>query len=108
MNKTDITCQLNSKYNELYPQYWDILMKRKEEPNNQKINKIFDHLQSNIKYLEKYLSLIKIEDTEEMKVALERNNFIKELMDSLFEVKEHAYPMSNPNIEIVKDAELEK
>ena len=41
MNKADITSQLNAKYNELYPQYWEILMKSKEEPNNQKINDFY-------------------------------------------------------------------
>ena len=105
MNKADITSQLNSKYNELYPQYWEILMKRKEEPNNQKINEIFDYLHSNIKYLEKYQSLIEIEDKEEMKIALERNNFIKEITDTLYDIKEHEkeHSISNPNIEIVED-----
>ena len=103
MNKADITSQLNAKYNEIYPQYWEILMKRKEDPNNQKINEIFDYLHSNIEYLETYLSLIEIEDKEEMKIALEKNNFIKELSDVLYEVKEHTEPITNPKIEIVEN-----
>jgi hypothetical protein len=103
MNKADITSQLNSKYNELYPQYWEILMKRKEEPNNQKISEIFDNLRSNIEYLETYLSLIEIEDKEEMKIALERNNFLKELTDVLYEPKETVQPIYNSKIEIVQD-----
>jgi hypothetical protein len=103
MNKADITSQLNSKYNELYPQYWEILMKKKEEPNNKKISEIFDNLRSNIDYLETYLSLIEIEDKEEMKIALERNNYLKELSDVLYEQKETVQPIYNSKIEIVQD-----
>jgi hypothetical protein len=101
MNKDDISSQLNAKYNEIYPQYWEVLMKRKEEPNNQELCKIYDYLHSNLKYLEKYLSLIEIEDKELMMKALERNNFIKELTDILYEPRESKPVISNPKIEEV-------
>lgn len=51
MDKADITSQLKAKYNEIYPQYWEIMMKRIQEPDNQKICEIYDYLRSNIKYL---------------------------------------------------------
>lgn len=103
MDKADITSQLNAKYNEIYPQYWEIMMKRIQEPYNQKICEIYDYLRSNIKYLEKYLCLIEMEDKEEMKKALEKNNIIKELTDALYEPKENTQCIFNPKIEVVEE-----
>ena len=108
MNKVDITSQLNAKYNEIYPQYWEILMKHKEEPTNQKICEIYDYLYCNVKYLETYLALIEIEDKELMMKALERNNLIKELNDLLYEPKEIKELIINSKIEEVKDIIVEE
>jgi len=103
MERVEIVGQLNAKYNEIFPQYFEMMMKHKENPNDLEIKKMFDYLQSNIKYIEKYLSLVEILDKDEMKKALERNNFIKELSDALYELKENDNFMSNPKIEVVKN-----
>ncbi len=99
MDKAEITKQLNDKYNEIFPKYWHVIIKKIEEPKNSEIIKIYDYLDSNIKYLETYLSLIEIENKEEMKYALEKNNFIKELTDVLYEPKEQTQIHYNPKIE---------
>lgn len=103
MEKVEIIGQLNAKYNEIFPQYFEMLMKHKESPNDLEIKKMFDFLQSNVNYIEKYLSLVEILDKDEMKKALEKNNCIKELTDSLYEIKENNNNLvHNPKIEIVE------
>lgn len=104
MEKVEIIKQLNEKYNEIFPQYFQILMKYKEFPNDLEVKKIFDYLQANINYIEKYLSLVEIVDKDKMKKELEKNNFIKELIDALYEPKEqnNNYP-HNPKIEVIDE-----
>ena len=103
MNKVEITAQLNAKYNEIFPKYWEIIIKKLEEPENQEITKIYNYLNCNIKYLEKYMSLIENSNEEYVKKELEKLNLIKELEDSLFETKQETNIYSNPKIEIVNE-----
>ena len=107
MDKVDISSQLGAKYNEIFPQYWSILMKLKEEPSNTKYQEIYNYLNSNIKYLESYMSLISIKDKDEMKQRLETNNFIKELTDALYEPREPSQLHPNPKVEMIKESSIE-
>ena len=102
MDKAEIIGQLQTKYNEIYPKYWQILMKKLEEPNNQQVLKMYDYLNFNIKYLETFMNIITIQDQEEMEDAIEKNNFIKQLLDNLYESKEQQETTYfNPKVEVV-------
>jgi hypothetical protein len=103
MERTEIIAQLNSKYNEIFPQYFEMLMKKKEHPEDLQIKKMFDCVQSNLEYIEKYLSLVEIADKEKMKIALEKNNYIKGLTDVLYDLKEPTNFGPNPKIEIIEE-----
>lgn len=85
MNKTDIIAQLKSKYKEVFSKCWSIYIKKIEEPTNQEIIKIYNYLNSNVKYIEKYISILTMQDEAIIEHEIEKNNFIKELNDALYE-----------------------
>ena len=103
MEKVERIGQLNAKYDEIFPQYFEMLMRYKENPDDLENKKVFNYLQSNIKYIEKYLSLLQFIDGDEMDKALEKNNFIKGLTDTLFEHKKNNDVSHDPNIEVVQE-----
>ena len=87
MEKVERIGQLNAKYDEIFPQYFEMLMRYKENPDDLENKKVFNYLQSNIKYIEKYLSLLQIIDGDEMDKALEKNNSKNPLVNELASVK---------------------
>jgi hypothetical protein len=101
MNKVEITAQLNAKYNELFPKFWEILIKKKEEPNNNEVLKVYNYLNSNIRYLDKYISLINNFNDENVEKEIEKMNTIKQLTDILYEPKQKTEIPYNSKIEIL-------
>lgn len=99
MDKLEIISQLKSKYTEIFPKFWSVYLKKKEEPKNLEILKIYNYLHYNIKYIEKYLSIMNLQDETEIQKEIEKNNLIKELNDALYEPKEETQNPNNPKIQ---------
>ena len=89
MDKVEITAQLNAKYNEIFPKFWEILMKKIEEPRNEQILKVYNYLNTNIEYLEKYLSIVNNSNDKNLEKEIEKMNTIKQLTDVLNEPKQN-------------------
>lgn len=51
MNKSEIINQLNAKYSEIFPKFWQLLMKKLEESNNKEISDIYDYIKSYVNLL---------------------------------------------------------
>lgn len=106
MDIENISAQLKEKYTEIFQKYFEVLLKYKEEPGDDKIKEILNYLSYNLKYIEKYLSIIKMEDKEEMKKSIELNNFIKEINDTLNDAsqeKENKKINENPRVEVINE-----
>jgi hypothetical protein len=99
MDKDDIIKQITEKFNEINPKYWSVLLKKMEDPTNKEIIKIYNYLNSNIKYLQRYLSLLKITDEEQLKQEIEKNNFLKEIDDALYEPTDKKQFQNHPRIQ---------
>jgi hypothetical protein len=102
MDKTSMTAQLNQKHKEIFDQYFEILTRRKESAKNEEIEKVFNVINSNIKYIENYLSALKIEDKDEMKKAIEKNDCVKELNSVLYGAEERNKKIiNNPKVQVM-------
>jgi hypothetical protein len=73
-------------------------MKKLEQSTNIEILKIYNYLDSNIKYIEKYISILNIQNEELIQKDIDKNNFIKELNDTLYEPIEKKQFINNPKI----------
>ncbi len=103
MEKDKIIEQLQQKYNEIFPKYWNILMKKIEEPDNKEIEKIYNYLNINIKYIEKYIILLRNDEIENMEKYIDELNIIKQLNDALYEPKEDTKYQTNSKVEILTE-----
>lgn len=103
MEKDKIIEQLQQKYNEIFPKYWNIVMKKKEEPYNKEIEKIYNYLNINIKYIEKYIILLKDDETENIEKYIDELNMIKQINDALYEPKEDIKYQTNSKVEILTE-----
>jgi hypothetical protein len=98
MNRIEIINQLEIKYKEIFSKYWSFYMKKLEQSTNIEILKIYNYLDSNIKYIEKYISILNIQNEELIQKDIDKNNFIKELNDTLYEPIEKKQFINNPKI----------
>ena len=103
MDKVEITAQLKAKYNEIFPKFWEILMKKIEEPRNEQILKVYNYLNTNIEYLEKYLSIVNNSNDENLEKEIEKMNTIKQLTDVLNEPKQNTEIPLNNRVEILDE-----
>lgn len=103
MEKDKIIEQLQQKYNEIFPKYWNILIKKLEEPNNKEIEKIYNYLNINIKYIEKYITLLRNDELENIEKYIDELNIIKQINDALFEPKEDTKYQTNSKVEILTE-----
>jgi hypothetical protein len=101
MEKDKIIEQLQQKYNEIFPKYWNIVMKKIEEPYNKEIEKIYNYLNINIKYIEKYIILLKDDETDNIEKYIDELNMIKQINDALYEPKEDTKYQTNSKVEIL-------
>jgi len=101
MEKDKIIEQLQQKYNEIFPKYWKIVMKKIEEPYNKEIEKIYNYLNINIKYIEKYIILLKDDETDNIEKYIDELNMIKQINDALYEPKEDTKYQTNSKVEIL-------
>jgi hypothetical protein len=77
--------QLNDKYYEIFSKYWSVLIDSKVDSTNQEIKNYCKYLDNNVKYIEKYLSILKMNSGDaNMSKEIEKNNYIKEIMDALY------------------------
>jgi len=101
MEKDKIIEQLQQKYNEIFPKYWNIVMKKIEEPYNKEIEKIYNYLNINIKYIEKYIILLKDDETDNIEKYIDELYMIKQINDALYEPKEDTKYQTNSKVEIL-------
>jgi len=103
MEKKEIIEQLQQKYNEIFPKYWNVKMKKLEEPDNKEIEKICNYLNINIKYIEKYIFLLTNQEIENIEKYIDELNMIKQINDVLYEPKEENKYQMNSKIEIINE-----
>jgi|LakMenEpi03Aug12_release.lakeMendotaPanAssembly.Ray.scaffolds.fasta_scaffold2957202_1 hypothetical protein len=80
------SCIENStaEYNKKLDEIWKIMIKKFEDTNNAEIKRIYSFSNFNIKYLEKYIYIMKNAKDDELTTEIEKLNTVSKIIEILY------------------------
>jgi hypothetical protein len=91
--------ELNKRYNELFPTFFEVLLKHKEEPKNLDIYNLMKYYELNLNYIEKYMQIVKTNNKEKIEKQIEIIDFEKTCNDTIYKPKNKEQEIKNPKIQ---------
>lgn len=89
-------------YNKIFEKFMESLIKKCEEPQNEENNKLYSFLNFNIKYLEKYIYIMKnIKSKDELTIQIENLNCINAIIGALYTSTTDSQNISSSKVEIL-------